>query len=223
VERVTALKVLKGFERRLRKIIKNLRGRPEIPRFLRPQVRFRERYPNYEIGLGSYGMPCVHDWDEGSTLRIGSYCSIADNVQIFLGGHHRADWVSTYPFPAYLPEASDIREYGGTRGDVVIGSDVWICANSTILSGVNIGHGAVIANGAVVSRDVEPYAIVAGNPAARIRWRFDEHIRNELLNTAWWEWPEEEIRRTVSLLCSDDLAGFLRYARSRPNDGSSKR
>lgn len=223
MERVTALKVLKGFERRLRNIIKNLRGRPEIPRFLRPQVRFRARYPNYEIGLGSYGMPYVHDWDEGSTLRIGSYCSIADNVQIFLGGHHRADWVSTYPFPAYLPEASDIREYGGTRGDVVIGSDVWICANSTILSGVNIGHGAVIANGAVVSRDVEPYSIVAGNPATRIRWRFDEHIRNELLNIAWWEWPEEEIRRTVSLLCSDDLAGFLRYARSRSDDGSSKR
>ena len=168
-------------------------------------------------------MPYVHDWDEGSTLSIGSFCSIADNVQIFLGGHHRADWVSTYPFPAYIPEASDIQGYGGTRGDVVIGSDVWICANSIILSGVNIGHGAVIANGAVVSRDVEPYAIVAGNPAVRIRWRFDESIRTELLNTAWWQWPEEEIRRTVCLLCSDDLAGFLAYARSRPGQGNSKR
>ena len=105
----------------------------------------------------------------------------------------------------------------------MIGSDVWICANSTILSGVNIGHGAVIANGAIVSRDVEPYAIVAGNPAARIRCSFDEHVRTQLLHSAWWEWPEGEIRQTVSLLCSDDLTGFLAYARSRPDAGSSKR
>lgn len=209
------MRLLKTLEQHLRKSWKSWRGAPELPRFLRPQARFRERYPTYQIGIGTYGMPVVHDWQEDSTLIIGSYCSIADNVQIFLGGQHRVDWVSTYPFPAYLAEAAHIEEFGGSRGDVVIGSDVWLCANTTILSGVTIGHGAVIGSGAVISRDVEPYAVMVGNPAQRIRWRFDEEIRDELLKTAWWEWPEAEIRRVVDKLCSDDIAAFLAYARSR--------
>lgn len=213
----------KQLERLLRKRLQRWLGRPEIPRLLRPQAQFRERYPDYQIGVGSYGLPIVHDWNEGSTLRIGRYCSIANNVQIFLGGHHRTDWVTTYPFPAYLPEASHIDAYGGTRGDVKIGSDVWLCANCVILSGVTVGHGAVVANGAVVSRDVEPYSIVAGNPAEVVRWRFNEDIRNALLETAWWDWPEKEIRAVVSLLCSEDLTAFLSYARSRDLAGNSKR
>lgn len=209
--------LLKKVEQHLRKIWKSWRGAPELPRFLRPQARFRERYPNHQIGLGTYGMPVVHDWHEGSTLQIGSYCSIADNVQIFLGGQHRIDWVSSYPFPAYLAEAEHIQDFGGTRGDVVIGSDVWLCANCTILSGVTIGHGAAIASGAVISRDVAPYAVMAGNPAQRVRWRFsDEETRTELLKTAWWEWPEEEVRQVVDKICSTDIAAFLTYARSRP-------
>ncbi|MFI8606968.1 CatB-related O-acetyltransferase [Ectopseudomonas chengduensis] len=206
----------KELEQRIRKAWKRWRKGPEQPRFYRPQIRFRQRYPQYQIGLGSYGLPLVHDWDEGSTLKIGNFCSIADNVQIFLGGHHRIDWVSCYPFPAYLPEAAHITEYGGTRGDVIIGSDVWLCANCTILSGVTVGHGAVVASGAVVSRDVPPYSVVAGNPARHVRWRFDEKTRNELLDSAWWNWPEAEIRQTVEKLCSSDIQGFLAYARSRP-------
>lgn len=104
-----------------------------------------------------------------------------------------------------------------------IGSDVWLCANCIILSGVRIGHGAVVANGAVVSRDVEPYAIVAGNPADIVRWRFDESTRDALLETAWWTWPIEEIRAAVSLLCSEDVTTFLAYALSRALAGNSKR
>jgi len=206
----------------LRKSWKSWRGKPELPRLLKPQVRFSKRYPTYSIGIGTYGMPVVHDWQEDSTLVIGSYCSIADNVQIFLGGQHRTDWVSTYPFPAYLAEAAHIKEFGGSRGDVVIGSDVWLCANITILSGVTIGHGAVIGSGAVISRNVEPYAVMAGNPAQRVRWRFDKEVRDELLNTAWWEWPEAEIRQIVDKLCSPDLSAFLAYARSRPTGGQDQ-
>ena len=97
----------------------------------------------------------------------------------------------------------------------MIGSDVWLCANCTILSGVTIGHGAVIASGAVVSRDVESYAVMAGNPAQRIRWRFDEPTRTALLASAWWEWPEEEIRQVVNKLCSDDIVEFINYVHSR--------
>lgn len=210
------MRLLKKLEQRLRALWQGWRGKPVEPRFKRPQSRFRERYPLYQIGLGSYGMPVVHDWNEGSTLQIGSYCSIASNVQIFLGGLHRTDWVSSYPFPAYLPEAAHIEGFGGTRGNVVIGSDVWLCSNCTILSGVSVGHGAVVASSAVVTRDVAPYSVVAGNPARHIRWRFDEETRTALLESAWWEWPEEEIRHIVEKLCNNDIAEFIAYARSRP-------
>ena len=209
------MRALKKLEQRLRKAWKRCLGEVEVSRFHKPQVRFRKRYPTYSIGSGSYGMPVVHDWFEGTTLRIGSYCSMADNVQIFLGGQHRLDWVSSYPFPAYLPEAAAIQNHGGSRGDVEIGSDVWLCANTTILSGVSIGHGAVIASGAVISRDVPAYAVMAGNPAQLIRWRFDEPTRQALLESTWWDWPEEEIRRITHLLCSDDIGAFIEYARSR--------
>ncbi|QLC73533.1 CatB-related O-acetyltransferase [Pseudomonas sp. LPB0260] len=173
------------------------------------------RYPAYKIGVGTYGMPNVLDWGEGSTLIIGAYCSVAEDVEILLGGHHRTDWVSTYPFPAKIPQAAGIEGYGRSRGDVVIGSDVWLCTRVMILSGVTIGHGAVVAAGAVVSRDVEPYSIVAGNPARQIGWRFDESTRQALLEIAWWDWPENEVRQASSLLCCDDIEAFLAYGRRR--------
>jgi len=188
---------------------------PKLPKLLRAQAKFRQRYPQYSIGTGTYGMPQVHDWNEGATLKIGAYSSLAGNVQIYLGGHHRTDWVSCFPFPAFVEEVAHIADYGGTRGDVVIGSDVWVCSNSIILSGVTIGHGAVIANGSVVTRDVEPYAVVAGNPAQQVRWRFAEEQRQALLETSWWDWPEAEVRAVAHLLCSADIAAFLDYARRR--------
>lgn len=187
----------------------------KLPKLHRAQEKFRARYPHYQIGVGTYGMPEVHDWNEGSTLRIGSYSSIAGNVQIYLGGHHRIDWVSSFPFPAFTEEAAQIKDYGGTRGDVVIGSDVWLCSNSIILSGVSIGHGAVVANGSVVSRDVAPYSVVAGNPARHVRWRFPEEQCQALLASAWWDWPESEVRAVTHLLCSPDLEAFLEHVRNR--------
>jgi chloramphenicol O-acetyltransferase type B len=199
---------------------RRLWGKSELHNYQRQQAKFRKRYPHYSLGVGTYGMPVVHDFNEGSTLRIGAYCSIASGVQIFLGGQHRIDWVSSYPFPALMPEAQHIKNFKGSRGDVVIGSDVWLCANCTILSGVTIGHGAVIANSAVVSRDVEPYAIMAGNPAQRVRWRFDGSMRIALLETTWWEWTEAEIRRSIEMICSDNIAAFIAYAKSRSNGGS---
>lgn len=171
-----------------------------LPRLQRGQAKFLQRYPNYQIGLGTYGIPIVHDWQEGATLKIGSYSSIAEQVEIFLGGHHRSDWVTTYPFPAMIDEAQHIQGYAMSRGDVVIGSDVWLCTNSVILSGVTVGHGAVVAAGAVVSRDVAPYSIVAGNPARHVRWRFPPEVCAALLETAWWEWPEQEVRSISTLL-----------------------
>ncbi len=201
--------MLKRLEQKLRPLLRKLRGKQKSPKLYRDQERFRNRYPAFQIGIGTYGMPIVHDWQEGSTLEIDNYCSIANNVQILLGGLHRTDWISTFPFPAYIEEAAHIKGYGGSKGSVIIGSDVWLCTDCTILSGVTIGHGAVVACGAVVTRDVEPYSIVAGNPARHVRWRFEEEQRQALLQLKWWDWPVEEIRQKVELLCSNDLQALL--------------
>lgn len=204
-------KLLESFER------KRIR---RLPRLYQGAAWFCLKYHDkYSYGFGSYGLPVVEDWDEGATLKIGSYCSIAMGAKIFLGGHHRADWISTYPFPAKVEEAEHIVDYGVSRGDVIIGSDVWLCSNSMILSGVTVGHGAVVAAGAVVARDVAPYSIVAGNPARHVRWRFDEETRKVLLAIAWWDWPEQEVRKISPLLCSGNVQGLLDYAEKRKNPG----
>ena len=173
------------------------------------QVTFKDKYPTYHYGNYSYGVPEVFDWREGTTLSIGAYCSISSNVKIYLGGHHRIDWVSSYPFTAFFNEAKDISDFGGSNGDVIIGSDVWIAANVTILSGVHVGHGAVIANGAVVTKDVQAYEVVGGNPAKHIRFRFEAPIVKALLSIAWWEWPESKIRHYVKRLSSNDIQSFI--------------
>jgi len=125
-------------ERRAKRAIRKL------PKLYRGQARFRRHYPDYSMGVGSYGLPIVHDWKEGGTLVIGAYTSIAEQVEIFLGGHHRTDWVTTYPFPAMIDEAAGIPGYAFSRGDVVIGNDVWLCTGAMILSGVTVGDGAVV-------------------------------------------------------------------------------
>ncbi|MFK3798657.1 MULTISPECIES: CatB-related O-acetyltransferase [unclassified Pseudomonas] len=192
-------------KRRLRRLDKLERG-PE---------KIRLRYPGYTVGTGTYGIPEVVEFDDETTLRIGSYTSIAGGVKILLGGGHRIDWISSYPFPAMMKELKDIPDYAPSKGDVVIGSDCWICTNATILSGVTIGHGAVVAAGAVVTRDVPPYAVVGGNPCKFIRWRFDETTRERLLETAWWDWPMAEVKSVARTLSGPDLDAFLEYARSR--------
>ena len=209
---LTAISSLTDFFKRLRaqKKEKKLRNKPH-----RSLVNFKKRYPNYTIGKNNYGVPNVKNPHEDATLTIGSYCSIAPNVKIFMGGMHRTDWITTYPLPAFFKQTQHIENYAPTKGNVTIGSDVWLCADCTILSGVNIGHGAVVANGAIVTKDVAPYSIVGGNPAKHIRWRFDEKTRQALLESAWWNWPENELLNVVDLLCSDDINGFLDYAKNR--------
>jgi chloramphenicol O-acetyltransferase type B len=212
---------MKKIKKIIRKIWYRMLGQPEPPRPFSSQRKFKKLYPAYKIGFASYGVPTVLDWKEGTTLEIGSYCSISKNVQIFLGGVHRTNWVSSFPFPKYFPEANHlIPDFGVSKGDVIIGSDVWLCRDSTIMSGVKIGHGAVVATGAIVTKDVPPYAVVAGSPAKIIRWRFDEHTRMELLASEWWNWPQDEIRKLVPLMCKDDLSEFLSYAKNRSQSTS---
>lgn len=192
-----------------------MRQPPKAVRYERHQLKFKKLYPQFEFGSFSYGVPLVKHWDGKTKLTIGSYCSIANNVQIFLGGNHRTDWITTYPFPLYFKEKRHIKDYTSSRGDVVIGSDVWICQNCTILSGVTIGHGAVIATGAVVTKNVEPYSVVAGVPAVHTKWRFDQSTRDALLATAWWDWPHSEVYAHIDQLCSGDVDAFLSHARQR--------
>lgn len=165
-----------------------------------------------EMGKWSYGGPVIHSWGENAKVRIGKFCSIANEVSIMIGGEHRTDWITTYPFTVLWPEAAKgIQGHPKTKGDVIIGNDVWLGQGAFILSGVTIGNGAVVGAHAVVGKDVPPYAIVAGNPARVIRYRFDEQTIQKLQTIAWWDWPENEIEKIVPLLVSDDLIRFIEF------------
>src|SRR5262245_17987863 len=183
-----------------------------------PSTREALSHFGFKVGEFSYGVPNVLSWGEPATLVIGKFCSFADGIDILLGGNHRPDWVSTYPFPAisHWPEAKDILGHPATNGDVIIGSDVWIGYKATILSGVTVGDGAVVGARAVVTRDVPAYAVVGGNPARLIRMRFSDEIIRRLLEIRWWEWDLERIRRHIPLLMQPDISKFLKACDHAP-------
>ena len=145
-----------------------------------------------------------------NALSIGRYCSIADSVTIFVGGEHRTDLVSTFPFHAKLHCGLEVGE--ATKGPVVIGNDVWIGSHVIILSGVTIGNGAVIGAGSVVTKDVPPYAVAYGVPAKVGRLRFEPEIVERLLRCAWWDWPDDLVRARVELLQATDPLPLLEAA-----------
>ncbi|HEY2715543.1 MAG TPA: CatB-related O-acetyltransferase [Solirubrobacterales bacterium] len=166
------------------------------------------------VGRHTYGHESieVRDWGEGATLTIGSFCSIADRIVVYLGGNHRPDWVTTFPFSAFPDQWETARGIGGhpaTNGDVTIGNDVWIGSGATFMSGVNVGDGAVVGTNSTVTRDVEPYAIVAGNPAKLIRHRFAPELVERLLRIAWWEWSDERIAAAVPTMLDRDVERFV--------------
>lgn len=165
---------------------------------------------NIEIGDYTYGQPTVYSWTDKYSLRIGKFCSIAVNTIIFLDGNHHVDWVSTYPFGELIKDIPKNPDHPTGKGDVIIGHDVWIGRDSMILSGVNIGNGAVIAAGSVVTKNVEDYEIVGGNPAKHIKFRFsDEQIKT--LNTIqWWNWPLDKIIRNAQSLQSTQIDEFIK-------------
>ncbi|MGH9084630.1 MAG: CatB-related O-acetyltransferase [Acidimicrobiales bacterium] len=180
----------------------------------RRRKTIQEKFRQFDIGRGTYGIPQIRSWREGPTLKIGAFCSIAANVQIFLGGEHRTDWITTYPFSVFWPSARQIEGHPRIKGDVIIGNDVWIGTGALILSGVTIGDGSVIGAGAVVGRSVPPYAVVVGNPAEVVRKRFDEHTIGRLLRIRWWDWDDSKIEQFLPLMLSGDPEPFLRAAES---------
>ena len=146
---------------------------------------------------------------DGDPVTIGKYSGITHSAVIFHGGLHRSDWVSAVH--AHRDGDAWVWPDGAmhSKGPVVIGSDVLITFEAVIMSGVTIGHGAIVAPRAVVVRDVEPYEIVAGNPARHVKWRFDEPTRAALLRIAWWDWPEDKVRRLRHEIDSPDVQGFV--------------
>ena len=159
------------------------------------------------VGDFTYGHDSIQvmSWGEGTELTIGRYCSIAQNVKIFLGGNHRSDWVSTYPFGHINQNVlGDIKVPGhpATNGDVVVGHDVWIGSGVTIMSGVTIGSGAIIAANSHVVTDVSEYEMWGGNPARLIKRRFDLDVIEKLLEISWWDYPVEKVLLLRSHLSS---------------------
>jgi hypothetical protein len=170
------------------------------------------------VGKHTYGAHNITTFWEGNppdcaALRIGSFCSIADRIKIYLGGNHRTDWISTYPFGHINARftAFDGKGHPATNGDVNIGNEVWIGADVTIMSGVTIGDGAVLAANSHVVKDVEPYSIVGGNPAKLIRKRFDDKTIEKLLEIKWWNLDDETINHISPILCSGDFDKFFSF------------
>lgn len=153
----------------------------------------------------------LFNWPEfGDKLIIGKFCSIASGTQFIMGSaNHRISSVSTYPFNVFggawseqtPPHLSQLPR----KGDTVVGSDVWFGRNCVIMPGVSIGDGAMIAAHSVVTRDVEPYSIVGGNPARFLKKRFDEELIELLLALRWWDSSPEVVTQLLPLLCDPDL------------------
>jgi chloramphenicol O-acetyltransferase type B len=153
-------------------------------------------------------------------LTIGAYTSIGTGVTVMLGGEHRTDWVTTYPFSFFWDAAKEIKGHPRSKGDVVIGNDVWIANDARIMSGVSISDGAVVGAGAVVTKDVPAYAVVAGNPSRVVKFRFDERTIGRLSAIKWWDWEPNRIADWLPKLLSDDVESFLLAAESEKTDSS---
>ncbi|HTM81127.1 DapH/DapD/GlmU-related protein [Asticcacaulis sp.] len=176
-----------------------------------------KRY-GWSIGEYTYGTPRILE-REWAKLRIGRFTSIGPEVMIILGDHDYRS-ATTYPFQALaktnhidwsaVPTNSDNHR---TKGDISIGSDVWVGARTIITSGVSIGDGAIIAAGAIVTRDVPPYHIYGGNPARFIKHRHPPEIAAQLLRIAWWNWPIARIKAHMPLILSPDISAFINAVR----------
>ena len=175
--------------------------------------------PNIIVGDYTYydDFEDVHNFEKnvkyhfdftGDQLIIGKFCMIASDVKFIMNGaNHLSNAISTYPFAVFgngWENAMEGKTYPN-KGNIEIGNDVWIGYNATIMAGVKIGDGAIIATNATVVSDVEPYSIVGGNPAKKIKKRFSPEIIERLLKLQWWNWDIEKITKNVQNLTDLDL------------------
>lgn len=188
--------------------------------------------PNIRVGRYSYYSGYYHghsfddcarylmpDRDDVDKLVIGSFCSIGSGAAFIMAGNqgHRAEWASTFPFHFMHEEPAFAGAVNGYQpaGDTLIGHDVWIGTEAMFMPGVRVGHGAIIGSRALVTGDVEPYAIVGGNPARTIRKRFSDGDIQNLLEMAWWDWPLADIEAAMPLLCAGDIPALYRHWKQR--------
>lgn len=209
--------------RMLKRLLWHIRTRWLLPagprRFL---MKENPAYSAFAIGDKSYGTPRILFPGSGASLRVGKYVSIADDVAIMLGGEHRSDWLTTYPLNKYYSEWATIEGHPATKGNVVIGNDVWIGREALVLSGVVIGDGAVVGARALVTHDVAPYSIVGGCPAKHIRFRFPEDVIAQLTEAAWWDWPDDVVKEATPYLLSDDISALMDVHRGRVGVGQTR-
>jgi virginiamycin A acetyltransferase len=195
------------------------------PIFMHPRVGFLKALvdaPNIEIGdFTYYDDPdgpdkfverCVlhHYPFIGDRLVIGKFCAIAEGARFIMNGaNHAMSGFSTYPFNIFghgWEEGFDVASWEKeNRGDTVIGNDVWIGMEAIVMPGVTIGDGAIVAAKSVVTHDVPPYAIVAGNAAKVVKTRFDNRTVERLIRLAWWDWPLDKINRNLNAIRGSDL------------------
>ena len=161
-------------------------------------------YPSYPVMRVLETVP--HD---GLPVRVGKYCAFNDSAVVIPGGLHHSDWVGTAHL--HVENGVWVQAPGAIHdaGQVVIGNDVLVAFEAVILSGVTIGDGAIIATRAVVTDDVEPYSMVAGNPARHIKYRFDEPTRAALLRIRWWDWDVEKVAAHKEQIHSPHVAEFI--------------
>jgi acetyltransferase-like isoleucine patch superfamily enzyme len=177
-------------------------------------------HPQVDIGERSYGLrrECFIAYHPDDHVMIGKYCSIGDGVR-FVFGEHRTNKVTTFPLRAMCfhddPHADAL-----TKGDIVVGHDVWLGAGAIVLSGVKIGNGAIVAAGAVVAKDVPPYSIVGGVPANVIRMRLSESQIAALEKIQWWNWPLEKVKANLECFYGD-VDEFIRHHLPHKIDGTS--
>jgi acetyltransferase-like isoleucine patch superfamily enzyme len=173
------------------------------------------------ISLGKYSYTCNPTilWKvDDSTVTCGKFVSIGLNVTIFLGNGvgHDTNFVTTYPFGQIHQDIfADVKNNSkNTNGSVIIGNDVWVGHGSTLMSGITIGDGAIIAANSHVVKSVEPYSVVGGNPAKHIKYRFSSEQIKNLLEIKWWDWTDYRINKYMNLMLSYDIDKFITTALS---------
>ena len=183
------------------------------PLVKRPTIEIGDfTYYDDPLGPERFEEQCVlyHFDFIGDRLVIGKFCAIAADTRFIMNGaNHDMRGFSTYPFGIlgqdWRAAWDDGSVEAGFRGDTVVGNDVWFGTEAMVLPGVTIGDGAIVAARAVVSRDVPPYAIVAGNPARVVKMRFDGKTVSRLMAVAWWDWPIDRIMRNIDAIAGADI------------------
>jgi virginiamycin A acetyltransferase len=195
---------LAGYERLC--FLKNLVSNPKI------EIGDYTYYDDFEnVENFEKNVKYLFDFSDGK-LIIGKFCMIASDVKFIMNGaNHLTEALTSYPFAIFgegWEGAMDGKTYP-SKGDLVVGNDVWIGYNATLMAGITVGHGAIIAANAVVTKNVDPYTIVGGNPAREIRKRFTTEKIDQLLKLKWWDWDAEKITANVHNLTGDDLSTLL--------------